>query len=159
MDPVMPFDACTIWCIYDFHKRKDHDVTKNLSAIKPYREMSVGVKDRAGFQEEGCTVSAEVREKGTESTSHFYCLPIARAWQTWKVGQRQSRDTMGLHCAEQNQPGCHTQHGTWLGIKQISQNQHLVTNFSLVLLLLGIITLTYWSISAIISVLKAKRQC
>lgn len=44
--------------------------------------MSVGVKDRAGFQEEGCTVSAEVREKGTESTSHFYCLPIARAWQT-----------------------------------------------------------------------------
>lgn len=49
MDPVMPFDACTIWCIYDFHKRKDTDVTKNLNIIKPYRETSAGIKDRAGF--------------------------------------------------------------------------------------------------------------
>lgn len=44
MDPVI-----AIWCIYDFHKRGDHDVTKNLNAIKPYREMSVSVKDKVEF--------------------------------------------------------------------------------------------------------------
>ena len=115
----------------------------------PYPTLSL-------WQEEGCTVSAEVGEKGTESTSHFYRLPITRAWQPWKVGQR---DTMGLHFAEQDQSGCHTVCGTWLGTKQVSQNQHLVTDFSLVLLLLGITTLSYRSVSAIISVLTAKRQC
>lgn len=44
MDPTI-----AIWCIYDFHKREDHDITKNLNAIKPYREMSVSVKDKAMF--------------------------------------------------------------------------------------------------------------
>lgn len=33
MDPVMPFDAGTVWCIHDFHKRKDHDITENLNTI------------------------------------------------------------------------------------------------------------------------------
>lgn len=47
MDPITPF--VTIWGIYDFHKKKDNNVTKNLNAVKPYTEMSVGIKDRAGF--------------------------------------------------------------------------------------------------------------
>lgn len=60
----------------------------------PYPTLSL-------WQEEQCTAPGEVGEKGTESTSHFYHLPIARAWQPWTAGQRHSRDTMGLHFAEQ----------------------------------------------------------
>lgn len=49
IDSSMPFDACTIWCSYDFHKRMDHGVNMNINANNQYREMLVGMKNRAGF--------------------------------------------------------------------------------------------------------------
>lgn len=45
----MIFDACTIWCSYDFHKRKDDGVNMNINANNQFREILVGREDKAGF--------------------------------------------------------------------------------------------------------------
>lgn len=69
---------------------------------------------------------------------------------------RGSRDTMGPGPAEPDCSGSHLQCGTWLGIEQLLQNQHLDSVFCWILLLLGVITLSYHSLSTVIYVLMLK---
>jgi len=179
MDPVMPFDACTIWCIYDFHKRimmllrasmllnligkcqwaskteqgsysarnssspsqpclprrldlpqqtfpgsapKDIGLLIFSLAISVWHELQITIlpschqlppceQHRMPPWAFGRKWDAQYQQgvKGTESTSTIFPLPEHGSRE--RLG-RDSRDTMGLYFTEQDQSGCHTQHGT-----------------------------------------------
>lgn len=75
-------------------------------------------------------VMYSISRTGGRGDRIFFWLPVVRAWQPWEVGQRDSRDTMRLHFAEQDQTGAAQCMAP--GCVQVSQNQHLGTIFSLV---------------------------
>lgn len=81
-----PPTLCRAWTA-DYHSLLSAVLT--LSHPKPSRKRGMHRISRNG-------------EKGTESTSHFYHLPIARTWRCGLLG-RDSRDTKGLHFAEHHQ--------------------------------------------------------